>query len=51
MTSMDMTWSYSHENLLPGELNQQQLMVKSHIPTPDQMSKVDKEAGNLESHS
>ena len=36
-------WSHSHENLFPGELNQQQLMVKSWIPTLDQMIKVDKE--------
>jgi hypothetical protein len=37
-------WSYSHENLLPRELNQQQVLVKSQIPTSDQMSKMDKEA-------
>lgn len=37
-------WSYSHENLLPGELSQQQALFKSMIPTPDQMSQIDKEA-------
>jgi hypothetical protein len=37
-------WSYSNEDLLLGELSQQQVLVKSQIPTPDQMSKVDKEA-------
>ena len=37
-------WSYSHENLLPGELSQQQILIKSKIPTLDQMSQIDKEA-------
>jgi len=37
-------WSYWHENLLPGELSQQQVLVMSMIPTLDQMSKIDKEA-------
>ena len=36
-------WSYSHENLFPGELSQQQVLFKSRIPTPDQMSQIDKE--------
>lgn len=36
-------WSYSHENLLPGELSQQQILIKSKIPTLDQMSQIDKE--------
>ena len=36
-------WSYSHENLLPGELSQQQILIKSRIPTLDQMSQIDKE--------
>ena len=40
---MGFQWSYSHEDLLLGELNQQQVLVKSQIPTPDQMSKEDKE--------
>ena len=31
-------WSYSHENLFPGELSQQQVLFKSMIPTPNQMS-------------
>ena len=36
-------WSYSHEDLLPGELSQHHVLVKSKIPTPDQMSQIDKE--------
>lgn len=35
-------WSYSHEDLLLGELSQQQVLVKSKIPTLDQMSQIDK---------
>ena len=37
-------WRYSHVNLLPGELSQQQIFFKSMIPTLDQMSHIDKEA-------
>ena len=37
-------WSYSHEDLLPGEISQSQVLVKSQIPTLDQMYDVDKEA-------
>ena len=37
-------WIYPHEDLLPGELSQQQMVVMSMIPTLDQMSKIDKEA-------
>ena len=37
-------WSYSHEDLFPWELSQQQVLVKSRIPTLDQMTQVDKEA-------
>jgi hypothetical protein len=37
-------WSYSHENLFPRELSQQQVLLKSRIPTPDQMSQIGKEA-------
>ena len=33
-----------HEDLLPRELSQQQVLVMSMIPTLNQMSKVDKEA-------
>ena len=36
-------WSYSHEDLLPWELSQQQVLFKSQIPTLDQMIKIDKE--------
>ena len=36
-------WIYSHEDLFPGELSQQQVLVKSQIPTSDHMTKVDKE--------
>ena len=28
-------WSYSHEDLLPGELSQQQVLVMYMIPTSD----------------
>ena len=38
------TWRYSHEELLQGELSQQRVLVKSKIPTPEQMIQVDKEA-------
>ena len=41
---MGFQWSYSHEDLLPEELSQQHVLVMYMIPTPDQMSKVDKEA-------
>ena len=37
-------WSYSHEDLLPGELSQQRVLFKSEIPTLDHMSQIDKEA-------
>ena len=40
---MGFIWSYSHEDLLPEELSQQQVLVKSKIPTPDQMTQIDKE--------
>ena len=30
--------------MLPRELSQQQILIKSRIPTPDQMSQIDKEA-------
>ena len=40
---MGFQWSYSHEDFLPGELSEQHVLVKSQIPTLDQMSKVDKE--------
>jgi hypothetical protein len=36
-------WSYAHEHLLPGELSQQQVLLKSNIPTLDQMIQIDKE--------
>jgi len=37
-------WIYSHEDFLPRELCQQRVLVKSQMPTPDQMSQIDKEA-------
>ena len=37
-------WSYSDEDLLLGGLSKQQVLVKSQIPTPDQMIKINKEA-------
>ena len=30
--------------MFPGELSQHQVLVKSWMPTPDQMNKIDKEA-------
>jgi hypothetical protein len=44
LQQVDFQWSYSHENLLPRELIEQQILIRSRIPTPDQMSKIDKEA-------
>ena len=41
---MGFIWGYSHEDLLQGELSQQQVSLKSKIPTSDQMTQVDKEA-------
>ena len=35
-------WSYAHEDLLLGELSQQQVLLKSNIPTLDQMVQIDK---------
>ena len=35
--------SYSHEDFLSGELSQQHVLVKSQIPTLDQMTKDGKE--------
>ena len=37
-------WIYSHEDLLPGELSQQKVLVNSMIPTSNQMTQIDKEA-------
>ena len=37
-------WSYSHEDLLLGKLSQQQVLVKSKIPTLDPMTQIDEEA-------
>ena len=36
-------WSYSHEYLLSGELSQQQVLVKSQIPSIDEMTRANKE--------
>jgi hypothetical protein len=36
-------WIYSHEDLFPRELSQQQVLIKSMIPTPEKMSRMDKE--------
>ena len=38
------TWSYAHEDLLLRELSQQHVLLKSKIPTPEQMIQVDKES-------
>ena len=43
LQKVDFIWIYSHEDLLPGELSQQQVLVKSKIPTLYQMTQVDKE--------
>ena len=37
-------WIYSLVDLLPRELSQQQVLVKSKIPTLDQIPQIDKEA-------
>ena len=37
-------WIYAHEDLLPGKLSQQQVLLKSNIPTPNQMVQIDKES-------
>ena len=44
LQQVSVIWSYYHEDLLPGELSQQQVLMKSRIPTPDQMTQIDKEA-------
>jgi hypothetical protein len=36
-------WIYSCDDLFPKELSQQQVLLKSQIPTPNQMTKIDKE--------
>ena len=38
------TWSYAHEDLLPRELSQKQVLFKSKILTLDQMIQIDKES-------
>jgi hypothetical protein len=35
-------WSYAHEYLFLGELSQEQVLLMSKIPTPDQMIQIDK---------
>lgn len=40
---VELVWSYSHENLLSRELGQQEVLLKSKIPTMDQMVQIDKE--------
>ena len=37
-------WSYAHEDLLPGELSQQHMLLKFKILTPNQMVQIDKQA-------
>ena len=36
-------WKYSHDDLLLRELSQQWVLVKSKIPTPEQMIQIDRE--------
>ena len=43
------TWIYAHEDLLPGELIQQQVFLKSKILTLDQMIQIDKEVDRQKS--
>ena len=43
MKQVGFTWSYAHEELLPRELIQQQVLLKSKILTLDQMIQIDKE--------
>ena len=44
------TWIYAHEDLLPGELSQHQLLLKSKILTPNQMIHIEKEAESQNSN-
>ena len=40
---INFVWPYSHEELFPGELSQQGILVKSKIPRPEKMMHIDKE--------
>ena len=44
MQQVGFIWSYVHEDIIPRELSQQQVLVKSKIPTLNQMIQIDKEA-------
>ena len=44
MQQVGFVWSYAHEDLLPEELSQPQVLLKSNIPNLDQMVQIDKEA-------
>ena len=44
-------WIYAHEDLLPRELSQQQVLLKSKIPTLDQMVQINKETKRHKSKS
>ena len=43
LKQMNFTWPYSHEELFPGELSHQGILVKFKITTPKQMIQIDKE--------
>ena len=43
LKQLNMTWPYSHEDLLLGELSQQGLLIKSGIPTSEQMVQTDRD--------
>ena len=43
MKQINFLWPYSHEELLPGELSQQGIFMKSKILIPDKMMHIDKE--------
>lgn len=42
LKEVNITWQYSHEDMLPGDLNQQGVLIESKIPTPKQMVWTDK---------
>lgn len=44
MKQINVVWPYSHDDLLPGELSQQGVLVKYRIPTPEKMVQTDREA-------
>ena len=43
LKQLNITWLYSHEYFVLRELSQQGVLIKSKIPTPQQIDKIDKE--------